>query len=388
MQEYDFYTMAISWSFFVIPIIYEYTFINNFNDRTLVVSILFASYSLLLYSVGMIFILLFTRANIYRNNYLIGINIYNKVIPIICISYIISYFYINNIDINFILNSNWDTKRDFGFQSVIITWICCILSGQALWSFYKSRYIYAITSISIIILILIFFRSRALIATIFIPILIYVIIISRPNLIWAGILSIVAILLVYLVRAARYQGSIVNALDTQNLFVTLSDMIRDTFVSGELSMYRYFLLAIEDCGDRIDCFQNTSFISIISKFGLTYDTQRFEYYLYDFFIERDVGGSLHPTLFGYIYGDYGWILSAFVMIFFGAYCAIISRIAKGVGFFLIVGFFANFSIFFVRGSVYNAFIVMNAGILFYVIVRMLMAFSAGSMGRRQSAASA
>ncbi|WP_188451180.1 O-antigen polymerase [Glycocaulis albus] len=306
-----------------------------------------------------------------RTNKLNISNIY-KPIPYICIAVVFIILAINNIGFNTIFISTWRDQTQLGFGAVIILWSLSLLSGPMAAALKHKEYLLFLSALITFIIILIFFRTRAILIIALFPLLMILIESRRNHFLSIVTFAFALFLSASMVRAIRFQGRLDNVVSNGNLTQTFAKIISDTFETGDLSSYKYFLYIVRDCGAHINCFNATTSMRVFEILGLTrLDQARLEYYLFDQYNIQGIGGSIHPTFYGIAYGDFGliggMIFAASLAALHTAFRALRSpRYAPYV-----IGFFGPYCLFFARGSFYNSFSALVVGIVIALSISLI-----------------
>lgn len=264
-----------------------------------------------------------------------------------------------------IVESTWKDKQDLGFFAVVIIWLVCALGGLFCYAIEERKLKVLLVIVLTVSLVVVLYRTRAIISVLLVSCLVYLIVIKNRSLrliFWIGVVGIV---LAIGVRALRFLGVLSNAADFVQLTDVLVDILKSTFSSGDLSIYRVYLRIINDCHVHLDCFNFTIIDSIFSILGVVEKSALgIEYDLYSQMVESGVGGSLHPTIYGLIYADMGLFAGMVFFFMVGVFNFSVSAYSKGWRFYSMIGFIAPYIIFFPRGSFYNSVSLIVVGVLY------------------------
>lgn len=270
-----------------------------------------------------------------------------------------------------LLNTSWSTMRETSggylsfthiFTTLFFASSSCIILAIKL----KNKKIAIIASILVIIDVLIS-RNRIEILPIFVSIIfLYIKNKNKVNLksiFILGMLGIVAIYMIYALRAYRHIGTIENLVENYNV-KTFNEKVL-TYLEkddGELSLRNYMYYFIENNNNFEDFGKGHTYIRmafVLIPTGLSFGIKPTDFAISmgKAVLPNSVGFSMHPTLFGDVYanfGIYGFLWGAFWAIMVNCIDCIIKRRNTT----LQLPFALNFGIAYVieaRGSVYNAF---------------------------------
>ena len=185
----------------------------------------------------------------------------------------------------------------------------------------------------------------------------------KKKLIILGMLGIVAIYMIYALRAYRHIGTIENLVENYNV-KTFNEKVLTYLENddGELSLRNYMYYFIENNNNFEDFGKGHTYIRmafVLIPTGLSFGIKPTDFAISmgKAVLPNSVGFSMHPTLFGDVYanfGIYGFLWGAFWAIMVNC----IDCIIKKRNTTLQLPFALNFGIAYVieaRGSVYNAF---------------------------------
>lgn len=271
-----------------------------------------------------------------------------------------------------ILNTTWETMREtsqggyFSFSQIFIilffTSSSCIILAIRL----RNKKI-AILGTLLVLMEVIISRNRVEILPLFVTI-IYIYIYNHPkikirSILLLGIIGIIAIYTIYALRAFRHIGSLDNLIKNYNI-KTFNDKVIMYLENddGELSLREYMYYFMENNNNFFDFGKGHTYIRMALVFVPT--KWSFNIKPADFAITmgkavrpNSVGYSMHPTLFGDVYanfGTYGFLWGGFWALMVSCIDIIIEKKNK----ILYFPFILNFSIAYIieaRGSVYNAY---------------------------------
>lgn len=264
-----------------------------------------------------------------------------------------------------IVESTWKDKQELGFLAVVIIWLVCALGGSFCYAIEEKKWKVILVIVATAFLVVALYRTRAIISIFVVSYLVYLIVVRDKNLKFIFWVGVVGVVLAVGVRALRFLGALSNATDFAQLSEVFAEILKSTFTSGDLSIYRVYLRIINDCHSYLDCFNFTILDSVFSLLGVVEKSAlRVEYDLYSQMIESGVGGSLHPTIYGLIYADMGLLAGLLFFFFIGCFNFLVGSYSRGWRFYTMIGFLAPYIIFFPRGSFYNSASLVAVG-LFY-----------------------
>lgn len=271
-----------------------------------------------------------------------------------------------------LLNTSWETMRAvstsgyLSFSQIFITLFfvssSCIILAIRL----KNKKI-LFGGVLLILIEVIISRNRIEILPIFVAI-IYSYIYSHDKLklksiIFLGIIGIVAIYIIYALRAFRHIGTFDNLIRNYDI-KSFNDKVVTYFENddGELSLREYMYYFIENNNYFTDfgkghTYKRMMLIFVPTKWSFDLKPTDFAITMGKAVLPNSIGYSIHPTLFGDVYanfGTYGFAWGAFWAIFVSSVDKIIERRNK----IIYLPFALNFGIAYIieaRGSVYNAF---------------------------------
>lgn len=271
-----------------------------------------------------------------------------------------------------LLNTTWETMRAtsnggyFSFSQIFITLFfvssSCIIMAIKL----KNRKI-AIFGIILVLIEVLVSRNRIEILPIFVAI-IYLYIekydkIKLRSVIFLGIIGIFAIYTVYALRAFRHIGTIDNLIKNYDLKSFNEKVV--TYLEnddGELSLREYMYYFIENNNNFNDFGKGHTYIRMLfvfipQKWSFNIKPNDFAITMGKAILPNSTGYSIHPTLFGDAYanfGIYGFLCGGLWAIIANCIDNIIRKNNKTLYLPLVL----NFGIAYIieaRGSVYNAF---------------------------------
>ena len=341
-----------------LPLFFEETkFLNNFKSNDLFFPLIFCTIFTIFYAFAFLTTLYILRGRPITYD-VRSLNLSPQII-FSCIILIFLFLFISGIDATAFISSTWQSKRDLGIYTLFIFWLLATLSGQFFLCIMKKRYIFS-TVINDIRFDCSLFPTRAVIGILLFPFLIHFMRLRNLRIGLIFSISTVIFSTVIILRLIRFQGELRDLNFSTILYQISSDLARETFEGGDLSIYKYLISLGRDCDQYLACFNFSFFQTIFDKFGLIdYSNSRLTYYLFDIYFERGIGSSR----IGYIYGDFNVIGGTFFMMGLGAFHALISKIKSNYQ-ILIIGFFSQYIIFLGRGSVFNAGIDLFVGFLF------------------------
>lgn len=333
----------------------------------------------------------------YKNNNFENFKIINykqdKLFNFLFIVLIIS-FTIKTINfINFtggVLNSSWGEYRNYSMNLDYINGIKIVdiiffsLSGLLLASYFYRKKVEFIILFIVFAVNAIIFRHRIAILPILCSLIaIYLFKIENLNLIKIisiVLISIAVIYIVYGLRVLRYYGTIQNLLNTGN-FKDFNRGIMNFIVNddGELSLRKIFYYFIENSNKFVgfgegSTYKRMLFVFIPTQFSFGLKPDDFAITMGSA-IGMKYGGSVHPTLFGDAYANFGYY-GMFTGVFWALYTSLIDRIVRTRSnmIWVYLHYILN-SMYFVligRGSVYNSFFTVAYGTLILLLLEFIL----------------
>ncbi|MFG0589519.1 O-antigen polymerase [Acinetobacter sp. YQ_14] len=264
----------------------------------------------------------------------------------------------NGVDVQAFLESNLTSKRDLGGWYLVLLGLSAFLFSQFIYVYKNKKKILGVIIFLIFLLILFYFRSRSIIGLFFLPLFFYILFFNKEKRYILFLMVPIIFIMSQFVKAVRYQGSLNNSLDAGVVGDSFSDILAKNFTSGDLSIISVYFKTIEQCNVSLWCGEFTFFQKILSKlYFWSFEGKTVEYNLYDYLVESGVGGSLHPTSYGYAYADAaGWLGFIYFIVLFFSRFLIHNVLLTSKYNYLYFGFIFYFILFFSRGSVYNGFI--------------------------------
>lgn len=385
-------TLGIMFS--IMHLLTVFTAINIYNNEVYICASLFAIGFSLLYIFGRKIFGSKNRlnqhlSNIWNNMINIDTQILNSVTLIFCISSIVLIFNLIMYSGN-ILDSSWSSFRDYTLSQNYVnsSQILMILffSLGSIWIIWIRKEMYIISTIIILLIVfnVIISRNRILILPLLVTFIMSKIMDAKKIKIMflakSSIIALVSIYIVYGIRVFRHNGSIATFLDNMS-FISFIEQINEYLITdnGELGLRRVFYYFIANDNN----FDGFSEASTYIRMLLVYFPSKFSFGLKpdDFAITMgkaigmSYGGSVHPTLFGDCFANFGF-LGIFLGIFWALYVNffdyILVRIKVSEFVILSYSLMAVSYVIIARGSVYNGFFFSAWGLpLLYLIKKIL-----------------
>lgn len=297
-----------------------------------------------------------------------------------------------------IFNTSWSTMRESGSESSVFSRIfipfffmsssCILLALRK-----KNKKIFMISGLLVIIEVIIS-RNRIDILPLFVAIIYNYLIgikqISLKKIFTLGLIGIIAIYMIYALRVFRHAGSISNFFEQYN-FKTFNEKIVLYFKNddGELGLREYMYYFIENDNNFDDFGKGNTYIRMLLVFvptdmSLGIKPSDFAISMGKAVKPGSVGYSMHPTLFGDVYanfGFYGFLWGAFWAIFTSVMDKIINKkeeiISNATAFIVAIAYIIQ-----ARGSVYNAFIWAVYGYIFLIIIYKIFIIISNKKGEK------
>ncbi len=289
--------------------------------------------------------------------------------------------------------SSWSLKRAYStslnYLSIdkILKVIFFSLSGLPVITFIKKQYKVTFLLMIIMLFSVIVSRNRIEILPIAVSLMMLVLFskkrIKLSTIIMVVFIGILVIYSIYGIRIFRHAGTVDNFLSMYSLS-TFNDKVFEHINTdnGDLGLRKYFYHFISKDNHFFGFGQGSTYIRMM----LVYIPTRFAFELKpsDFAVTMgaavgaSIGGSIHPTLFGDCYANFGWygiFLGIFWAIFaeLGDYIIVSRR--KMSDSILIYAIYAVSYVIIGRGSVYNGFIYIAYGVPIIMILSYLYIFT-------------
>lgn len=281
-------------------------------------------------------------------------------------------------------NISWGATREMQQSYLNLSQITSVafllLSGLLLYALMRRQYTYAALVAAVILLKVIISRNRVEIIPLFACLLGYYLIkrrrITIKMMIFCSICACLVIYVVYALRAYRWYGTIDNFLHTvtfQNFNEQILEFFRED--NGELGLRKWFYYYI-DGDNRFESFgQGDGYLRVL----LTFIPTRFSLGLKpaDFAqamgsaIGMIPGGSMHPTLFGDAYANFG-IWGIFAGAFWAGYVTLTDKIMEFLRNDICVFFAYTICAYAYvvegRGAIYNGNVMMAYGLVVLMVL--------------------
>ena len=281
-----------------------------------------------------------------------------------------------------LLNTSWGLSRELNSAKNYF-------SGEQIWSILfnvfggllcvsliKKEKKLAVLSFLSIMFVEIVTRDRVLVLPMLISfIAVYLFKIRRINfssIIFAGISAVLVIFIVYGIRAMRWYGSLENLIrdfSFRQIIDRILMFLRNS--DGELGLRNWFYYFIENENQFVNfglahTYLRMLFVFIPTRLSFGLKPNDFAQTM-GTAIGMEIGGSVHPTLFGDCYanlGEYGILLGALWGII--VTCGDVISLKFKTGEFQVLGYvlLATTYVIMGRGAVYNGFFYCAWGILF------------------------
>lgn len=294
---------------------------------------------------------------------------------------------VNGVNLTTLLESTLADKRALTTWYLVIIILSCSLFPAVLYSIKNQKKFLTVAIIIVFILIALYFRSRSMLVMLLLPIGYHLLFSSRKGPIKLLLLGVAAYFASQIIKIIRYQGSLRDGLNIYNWGETTEYVLSNSLASGDLSIVRVFLQITQDCGTRLICGEWTLIEKYLSKIYLAPSVNStFEYYLYDVYIESGVNGSLHPTAYGFAYGDGGQYFGLIYFLLLPLLRLFLHEILiKSSRSLFYIGFVMYFILYFSRGSVYNSLTLLFVPIIFELTLRSLSLILDGIRNQKSNA---
>lgn len=256
-------------------------------------------------------------------------------------------------------------------------------SGLSLYFFLTKRKLKGIFILGLFVLLVLITRNRVTILPVFtFFVVLYLIKIKTIRIRHLAIglgLAIIAVYVIYALRAFRYLGTLSSAVDRFS-WEYINSTVKRFLINrdGELGLRQYFYFFIY----RDNHFEGFNKGLTYIRMALVYLPSRWSFGLkpqsFDLYMGQAIGmadgGSMHPTLFGDCFGNLWWF-GMFLGGFWSGMVNVIERLIsrQADDFFKIMIYFLSAYSFAViaRGSVYNGFEVLAWGVLLLYLIRVI-----------------
>lgn len=281
-------------------------------------------------------------------------------------------------------NTSWGASREMQQSylniSQITSVIFLLLSGLLLYALMRRHYTYAGMVALVILIKVVISRNRVEVIPLFACLLGYYLIKRRRITIKMGIFCLICaclvIYVVYALRAYRWYGTIDNFLHTVT-FQNFNEQILEFFRkdNGELGLRKWFYYYIDGDNQFKDFGQGHSYLRVL----MTFIPTRFSLGLKpaDFAqamgsaIGMIPGGSMHPTLFGDAYANFG-IWGIFAGAFWAGYVTLADKIMEFLRNDICVFFAYTICAYAYvvegRGAIYNGNVMMAYGLVVLMVL--------------------
>lgn len=359
----------LSFLFFYIPLLF-YWFEGGYSRYTIFEAFLYSSLCNLFYFFG---VLISVRVFSFKGLTVTGLNLKptkaKDLFIIIGIFAIPAILIINGVSLERILSSTLADKRELSYWYLISVLIASFVIPQAVYSVKNKKKLLTLGVVGVLILVSLYFRSRSMLVLFCLPAGYYLLMFTKSGGFKLFIMGLIAFFLSVFLKVIRYQGELRDGLNLSNWNDSFYYIMNEQFSSGDFSISKVFLSIIEDCSAQSWCGSFSFFAKFLSNFGLFSKERTVEYQLYDYYVTSGVGGSLHPTSYGFSYADFGGFLGAMFFLLLALYRVLVDKFLMGSPRnFAYVGFVMYFVLFFSRGSVYNGFMLLSVALLFEFLV--------------------
>lgn len=347
--------------FIYLPLLVNYN-LNNVSLDSAVVILFFAVMSQLTYFFSSIFFggLLNKGKFIILKEDFNKFNLGNMPVYTMYFGVLLVFFllYLNGIGYSELMNATFLTKREIGFYNLLILIVSAVVLAQSYFIFKTKNIFHIFVYLFFFLVVVLFYKSRSILILGLLPLLYYLIFVNKNKKYLTYVLVVLPLFFIsaQFLRALRFQGAL-NSFDIGRLIDDVKYNLAVIFIEGDFSVINVFFNIIRDCSQVNWCGDYTLVKSIVGVVTQLDGVKTLEYYLYDYYVSPGSNGSLHPTLFGFMYGDFGGLIGFIFFIFLGFLRSYISNYIMGNKyFFIFIGFSMYFVLFMARGSVYNSLI--------------------------------
>ena len=281
-------------------------------------------------------------------------------------------------------NISWGGTREiqqsYLNSSQILSVAFLLLSGLLLYALMRKQYTYAAIISAVILLRVIISRNRVEVIPLFACLLGYYLIkrrrITIKVIVFCSVCACLVIYVVYALRAYRWYGTIDNFLQTVT-FRNFNEQILEFFRkdNGELGLRKWFYYFIDGDNQFENFGQGHSYLRMLltfvpTKLSLGIKPPDFAQSMGSA-IGMAAGGSMHPTLFGDAYANFG-IWGIFAGAFWAGYATLADKIMNflknDISVFFAYSLCAYAYVVEGRGAVYNGHVMMAYGLLTLMVL--------------------
>ncbi len=359
----------LNFLFFYLPLIVYWSY-EEYHDYVMIEALSYSIFCNLAY-----FLTAFLLTCVFKNSYLTvcGVNFESsKFKDYLILGAALSIpliFLLNGVGVSQILSSTLSDKRELSSWYLISILISSFLFPQIIYAIKNKKKFLIFLIVFVFLLVSLYFRSRSILVLMCLPAGYYIVRFTNFGIVKVLLLGGGAFLLSSVLKVIRYQGELKEGLNVSNWGGAFMDVIKSLFASGDFSIVKVFLQMIPDCKTSSWC-GTYSFVSkFFSNFGLSPETRTIEYTLYDNYVESGVGGSLHPTGYGFSYGDAGGYLGVLFFVGLAIFRIFINRfLMNSERNYAYLGYVMYFTLFFSRGSVYNSFMLLGVALFMEALI--------------------
>lgn len=274
----------------------------------------------------------------------------------------------------------FEIEKSYINASQIISLAYLLMTGLLLYALMRRQYGYATVIAAVIVLKVLISRNRVEIIPLFACLLGYYLIrrrrITVKLIVFCAVCACLVVYVVYALRAYRWYGTIDNFLQTatfQNFNEQILEFFRED--SGELGLRKWFYFFIDGNNEFENFGKGHSYLRVL----LTFIPTRFSLGLKpeDFAqsmgaaIGMGAGGSMHPTLFGDVYANFG-IWGILCGAFWAGYATLADKIMEflknDISIFFAYSICAYAYVVEGRGAVYNGNVMMAYGLVLLMVL--------------------
>ena len=274
----------------------------------------------------------------------------------------------------------FEIEKSYINASQIISLAYLLMTGLLLYALMRRQYGYATVIAAVIVLKVLISRNRVEIIPLFACLLGYYLIrrrrITVKLIVFCAVCACLVVYVVYALRAYRWYDTIDNFLQTatfQNFNEQILEFFRED--SGELGLRKWFYFFIDGNNEFENFGKGHSYLRVL----LTFIPTRFSLGLKpeDFAqsmgaaIGMGAGGSMHPTLFGDVYANFG-IWGILCGAFWAGYATLADKIMEflknDISIFFAYSICAYAYVVEGRGAVYNGNVMMAYGLVLLMVL--------------------
>lgn len=276
------------------------------------------------------------------------------------------------------------TERREGLSAIsgfLLSYNLLVCAGVVFWLVFNKRFLLSVLFVGVYLFIyFVMGGSRQPIIVLLLPFVFYFVFFRRHGFLYAVLLSasfgLVSKLLEFVIYIRNTSG--LNArLERLSELPSFLFSFGEKLGSKEEDLRFVFYYYVKNF-DGLAGFGDFTYFSRIMFFWLPssldwfgWKPEDFEYVMFSHFIPEFVG-TMHPTFFGTIYADSGWLILPWLLFFVIMLLLTgpVLRCYRGIPYFSVWGLFAYAYMMIARGAFYGPFVVLVFGLLFAAVVQL------------------